>query len=198
MVVPDERAMTRRLTDLRLRLVRSMRMRMAEDGATLASLRARFSHYRFALADREQTMDDMTQRLEQAVRRAAGRRRAELERLHRKLVARHPRAVIAASRAALGPLEVRLEGAFRKRLAGSRAKLGERLARLDAMSPLAVLARGYAIATTASGKAIRAASEVSPGQKVSIRVHRGAFSAKVDGAGADDTKGVDPALEERT
>jgi exodeoxyribonuclease VII large subunit len=198
MVVPDERAMTRRLTDLRLRLVRSMRMRMAEDAAALASLRARFSHYRFALADREQAMDDMTQRLEQAVRRAAGRRRGELERLHRRIVARHPRAVIAASRAALGPLEVRLEGALRTRLGKGRAKLGERLARLDAMSPLAVLARGYAIATTVTGRAIRAASEVATGQTVSIRVHRGAFSAKVDAAGADDSEGVDPALEDRT
>jgi exodeoxyribonuclease VII large subunit len=198
MVVPDERAMNRRLGDLRSRLLRSMRMRMAEDAATLASLRARFSNFRFTLAEREQQMDDMTQRLEQALRRVGGRRRAELERLHRRLVARHPRSVIAASRAALSPLEVRLEGAFRARLGSGRAKLGERLARLDAMSPLAVLARGYAIATTSSGRAIRAASEVTAGQTVSIRVHRGAFSAKVDVAGADEAKGAESALEERT
>jgi exodeoxyribonuclease VII large subunit len=198
MVVPDERAMTRRLGELRSRLVRSMRMHVAEDAATLASLRSRFAHFRFALADREQRMDDLTQRLEQAVRRAGGRRRAELERLHRRLAARHPRTVIATSRASLGPLEVRLEGAFRQRLGRGRAALGERLARLDAMSPLAVLARGYAIATTASGRAIREASEVTAGQSVSIRVHRGTFSAKVDAAGADEAPGVENLLEERT
>jgi exodeoxyribonuclease VII large subunit len=198
MVVPDERAMTRRLGELRSRLVRSMRTRLAEDEATLASLRSRFVHFRFTLAEREQRMDDVTQRLEQAVRRAAARRRGELERLHRRLASRHPRSVIATSRAALGPLEVRLEGALRARLGRGRAALGERLARLDAMSPLAVLARGYAIATTASGRAIRAASEVTAGQTVSIRVHRGAFSAKVDAAGADDEPGVETVLEERT
>jgi exodeoxyribonuclease VII large subunit len=198
MVVPDERAMTRRLFDLCSRMVRSMKMHVAEDEATLASLRARFSNFRFTLAEREQQMDDMTQRLEQAMRRAGGRKRADLERLHRRLVARHPRSVIAASRAALGPLEVRLEGAFRTRLGRGRAKLGEQLARLDAMSPLAVLARGYAIATTTSGRAIRDASEVTAGQTVSIRVHRGTFSAKVDEAGADDAPGVDTVWEERT
>ena len=36
------------------------------------------------------------------------RRESEIERLHRRLAARHPRAVIANSRATLGPLEVRL------------------------------------------------------------------------------------------
>jgi exodeoxyribonuclease VII large subunit len=198
MVVPDERAMMRRIHELRARLLRSMRMHMHEDAATLASLRARFANFRFTIAEREQRMDDMTQRLEQALRRGAGKRRAELERFHRRLVARHPRAVIAASRAALRPLEVRQEGAVRTRLGRGRARLGEHVARLDAMSPLAVLARGYAIATTESGRAIRSASEVSTGQIVSIRVHRGAFSAKVDSAGTDDAAGVESPLEDRT
>ena len=60
-----------------------------------------------------------------------------------------------------------------------RGKLVERLAQLDALSPLAVLARGYAIATTDSGRAVRSPTEVSAGQPLSIRVHRGTFTAKV-------------------
>jgi len=196
MVVADERALSRRLAELRGRLLRSTRTHLAEDGATLAALRSRFAHFRLTIAEHEQRTDDMRLRAEQALGRAQGRRRGELERLHRRLAARHPRAVIAGSRAALGPLEVRLDGALRARVARARAKLGERLAQLDAMSPLGVLARGYAIATTAGGRAIRAASEVLAGQSVSIRVHRGAFSAKVDTT--EETQAVDSALEERT
>ena len=196
MVVADERALSRRLAELRGRLLRSTRTHLAEDGATLAALRSRFAHFRLTIAEYEQRTDDMRLRAEQALGRAQGRRRGELERLHRRLAARHPRAVIAGSRAALGPLEVRLDGALRARVARARAKLGERLAQLDAMSPLGVLARGYAIATTAGGRAIRAASEVLAGQSVSIRVHRGAFSAKVDTT--EETQAVDSALEERT
>jgi exodeoxyribonuclease VII large subunit len=198
MVVPDERAMARRLTDLRARLLRSMRVHLAEDAATLASLRARFTHFRLSMAEREQRMDDMAQRLEQAAHRAAARRRGELERLHRRLAARHPRAVIAASRASLGPLEVRLDGALRARIGRARSLLGERLARLDAMSPLAVLSRGYAIATTASGRAIRSASEVTRGEFISIRVHRGAFSAKVEAAATEEAAAAETVREERT
>jgi exodeoxyribonuclease VII large subunit len=66
------------------------------------------------------------------------------------------------------------------------------------MSPLAVLARGYAIATTASGRAIRAASEVRAGESVSIRVHRGSFSAKVEGAAVEEASGAGMVREERT
>ena len=92
-------------------LMRSMRAHMAEDRAHAAHARAAFAHFRLTLAEHEQKMDESAQRLEQAMR--ARRRRvvkSEIERLHRRLAARHPRAVIAGSRAALGPLEVRLAG----------------------------------------------------------------------------------------
>jgi exodeoxyribonuclease VII large subunit len=198
MVVADERAMARRLAELRGRLLRSMRVHVAEDTATLDSLRARFAHFRLTIAEHEQGTDDVRQRLEQAARRAQSRRRTDLERLQRRLAARHPRAVIARSRAELGPLEVRLDAALRARIARAHGKLGEKLASLDAMSPLAVLARGYAIATTAAGRAIRAASEVSSGQTISIRVNRGAFSAKVETAADAQARPIDSAVEEHT
>jgi exodeoxyribonuclease VII large subunit len=56
--------------------------------------------------------------------------------------------------------------------------LGRQAARLDAMSPLAVLARGYAIATTDAG-AVRNAADLAKGDRVSVRVHRGKFVAEV-------------------
>ena len=79
------------------------------------------------------------------------RRKSEIERLHRRLAARHPRAVIADSRAKLGPLEVRLARAEVEGLDEGPVPAGRALGRLHAMSPLAVLARGYAIATTDKG-----------------------------------------------
>jgi exodeoxyribonuclease VII large subunit len=156
-----------------------MRARLGEDRATLRTLSASFAHFRLTLSEHEQKMDDMSQRLGQAMVRIQARRRNDVERLHRRLASRHPRAVIAGARASLGPLEVRLAGAARVRVDALRSRLSDRRARLGAMSPLAVLARGYAIATTEDGRAVRAASEVKAGDEVSIRVHRGAFSAKV-------------------
>jgi exodeoxyribonuclease VII large subunit len=194
MVVADARAQRHALVQLHARLMRSMRSHIGENRSTLRQLSASFAHFRLTLAEHEQKMDDLSQRLGQAMMRMQTKRRTDIERLHRRLAARHPRAVIAASRAALGPLEVRLAGAARVRIDALRARLSDRRARLGAMSPLAVLARGYAIATTAEGRAVRAASEVKPGQDLSIRVHRGAFSAKVEGgSGVDEAR--DPEVE---
>lgn len=179
MVVADARAQNNALVQLQARLVRSMRAHVGEDRATLRTLSASFAHFRMTLSEHEQKVDDLSQRLGQAIVRIQARRRNDIERLHRRLAARHPRAVIADARGSLGPLEVRLAGAARGRIDALRSRLSDRRARLGAMSPLAVLARGYAIATTTDGRAIRAASEVNVGDEVSIRVHRGAFSAKV-------------------
>jgi exodeoxyribonuclease VII large subunit len=185
MLVPDAHAQRQALFQLRGRMLRAVRSQLVENRAALGALRVAFAHFRLTIAEQEQKLDELGQRLEQAMGRGGARRRAEMERLYRRLSARHPRAVLAGSRAALGPLEVRLQGAARARMTRARSRLSERVASLDAMSPLAVLARGYAIATSDSGKAIRQACEVAPGQKVSIRVHKGSFSATVDSAPTD-------------
>ena len=195
MLVPDAHAQRQTLFQLRGRMLRALRGQVAEDRAALGALRVAFAHFRLTMAEHEQKVDELGLRLEQAMVRVGARRRAETERLHRRLSARHPRAVLAGSRAALGPLEVRLAGAVRSRIGRARLRLSERLASLDAMSPLAVLARGYAIATDDVGKAIRSASEVTPGQKVRVRVHKGSFAASVESALADAPV-QDPPLEE--
>jgi exodeoxyribonuclease VII large subunit len=195
MLVPDAAMQRQKLIQLRGRMVRAMRGQLAEDRAAIGALRIAFTHFRLTIAEQEQKVDDLEQRLGQAMIRVGARRRAETERLHRRLSARHPRAVLAGSRAALGPLEVRLESAARARIVHARSRLGDRLARLDSMSPLAVLARGYAIATTAAGKAVRSAAEVAPGQSLTIRVHKGSFAARVENAPAD-ARVQDPPLEE--
>jgi exodeoxyribonuclease VII large subunit len=185
MLVHDAHAQRRTLLQLRDRMLRAVRGQLAENRAAFGALRVAFAHFRLTMAEHEQRVDELGQRLEQAMVRGGARRRAETERLFRRLSTRHPRAVLAGSRAALRPLEVRLQSATRARVARARSQLSERMASLDAMSPLAVLARGYAIVTTASGTAVRGAAEVAPGQKVSIRVHKGTFEARVDAALAD-------------
>jgi exodeoxyribonuclease VII large subunit len=181
LLVPDALAQREKLSQARTRLLRAMGARVTEDRATLYALRASFGGFRRALADHEQRVDDLAQRLSQAASRAEARRRAEFERWHRRLLARHPRAVIAVSRAELSPLAVRLRGAERAIVETARGRLSQRLARLHALSPLSVLARGYAIVKAEDGRAVRSAAEVVAGDKLSVRVHRGAFSARVLG-----------------
>ena len=57
------------------------------------------------------------------------------------------------------------------------------------MSPLAVLARGYAIATTEDGRAIRVAAEVTPGEEVSDSRASGRVFGEVSKRSAKDAAG---------
>lgn len=60
--------------------------------------------------------------------------------------------------------------------------------RLEAMSPFSVLARGYAVALDSNGKPITDSTSVHPGDKVTVKVHRGKFGAAVTET-YDDTDG---------
>ena len=107
-----------------------MRARLVEDRAHVVMLSASFAEFRLGLAEAQQRVDELTSRLEQGKRRVLARRKSEIERLHRRLAARHPRAVIANSRAKLGPLEVRLARAEVKGLDKAGPLLSHRLGRL--------------------------------------------------------------------
>jgi exodeoxyribonuclease VII large subunit len=189
MLVADARARAESLRQLCVRLERGAQARIAEDRAALSALRSGFARLSTTLAEHQQALDDLARRLSDAAKGDHVRRSSDLQRLERRLAGRHPRSVIASSRASLGPLAVRLRHAMRARVDSAASGLGSCSARLDAMSPLGVLGRGYAIVTTDEKRAVRDASEVSPGQRVSIRVHRGDFCARVESAGSESGVG---------
>jgi exodeoxyribonuclease VII large subunit len=179
LVIPDMAARAEVVARLERALVRAMRARITDDVHVLARLRAKIQDPRFAIAERQQLVDDLTMRLERRVERGLARRKAALDTLSRRLSSRHPRAVVARARAELGPLAARLTAAAERRLQSARGSLGEAASRLHAMSPLSVLSRGYSIATRADGRAVRRASEVSAGDDIAVRVHEGAIRARV-------------------
>jgi exodeoxyribonuclease VII, large subunit len=60
--------------------------------------------------------------------------------------------------------------------------------RLDAMSPFGVLARGYAVALDSNGKPITDSTSVHPGDRVTVKLHRGKIGAAITET-YDDTDG---------
>ena len=66
-------------------------------------------------------------------------------------------------------------------------------AKLDALSPLSVLGRGYAVARTEDGQILRAAQDVSVGEKIEVLLGQGSLNCTVDvcnTGGYDDGKNV--------
>jgi exodeoxyribonuclease VII large subunit len=202
LVVPDRAARLAELQHLSKRLRRSVAQRLRAERSDIAALIAALGSPRPLLDERQQVLDELVTSLREAGRLALSERRDLVQRLERRLEARHPRAVVAEARAtiaprvvrlgaaerrrleaarrALSPLDVRLATAAREALAARRREIGVLAGRLHALSPLAVLGRGYAIATDEAGRAIRSADEVAPGDRLRVRVHRGLVDARVE------------------
>lgn len=179
LVVPDGRVRHDALARQRLALLRAQRSRLELARANLSHLRASLGDPRFILIERQQELDELRERLRRRIERHVQVQRARTVALERRLASRHPQNVIGRARTELGPLAVRLHAAEARRLSRYRAELAQRAGRLDALSPLTVLSRGYAIATKADGRALRSASEVTPGEDIAVRLGRGRFAARV-------------------
>ncbi|HEX5095368.1 MAG TPA: exodeoxyribonuclease VII large subunit, partial [Acidimicrobiia bacterium] len=154
------------------------------------------------VARAHQDLDRNTIALHARGERALHATRAQLHDLHRRLAGLHPRARILAHRAALADLERRLAGlhpapriarathelsalisrrdaAMHDILDERRSELAQLGAQMAALSPLAVLDRGYAM-VRAGDVLVRDAAQVAKGERLSVRLAKGALDVIVD------------------
>jgi exodeoxyribonuclease VII large subunit len=79
----------------------------------------------------------------------------------------------------LDELAERLRLALASAVERSAAALRLSAEKLEALSPLAILSRGYAIATGPGGRVLRSTKGLEPGDAVGVRLHEGSFSSEV-------------------
>ncbi len=180
LLVADHTERMASVTHLRTRLQRAMDHRITTYEQHLTRLRAALGEPRRLVLEQAQRFDELTSRLERSMNRRIAVGRASLQQLERRLARQHPREVMALARVRLTPLRPRLLAAMRERLSSMRAELATSTGRLEALSPLAVLNRGYAIATTESGAVLRDARQTTAGDALNLRLHRGRLAARVE------------------
>lgn len=144
------------------------------------------AHPRARVARLAQDLRSLEARHQKAISDTLRAERRRLEALRERLARQHPQPLLASRRRALDALDERLARAVRERLARETRGFGQLAGRLDAMSPLKVLARGYALAFDEAGGLVRAAGQVTTGQRVTVRVAEGAFDARVERVRRDD------------
>jgi exodeoxyribonuclease VII large subunit len=182
LAVPDGAALAERIEKERRRLERELRHRLD---------RAR------------QDLDGAAAALHARGERTLAATRGHLHQLEHRLAALHPRARILARRSSLGDLERRLaavqlgsrlarsrgevaglaaraDAAMRGLIDERRAELGRIGAQIAALSPLAVLDRGYAMVQREDRSIVRSAGAVRPGERLAVRLARGALAVTVD------------------
>lgn len=90
-----------------------------------------------------------------------------------------PRVKLRNARQRLDDAGSRRQEALRRDLALRRERVNSLAAQLTAYNPLNVLARGYAVVrVTSSGEVVRRVNQVQAGERLSIRVKDGEFTAK--------------------
>jgi exodeoxyribonuclease VII large subunit len=179
MVVPDLSARRDALRHSRARLRRAASARIDDATRRLHRVERRIEDPRLLLAGYQQTLDDRVEALEGSMQRPIDRGTEQLRVLDRRLAGLHPSVRIADESRLVAGLASRLATTMRGRQRTAERQLHRLAAGLDAMSPLRVLARGYAIATTPEGRAVRRAAEVKEGDSIDVRLAEGRLSAKV-------------------
>jgi exodeoxyribonuclease VII large subunit len=117
-----------------------------------------------------------------------GESRWALEQAQSNLRRFSPQAQVVNARQRVDDLLHRSLSAVRHDLALRRTKISGLAQTLAAVGPPAVLARGYAVVTQAYDKSVvRRVGQVSPGDRIDVRVSDGTFTADVGGARGETT-----------
>ncbi len=204
LVIQSKQELAGRLAMLRDRLRQAMNYKLLRSHNALSRLTQHSALVRMPdmMARRQQRLDDLLYRLEQAQRRnvAGLRRRLEsldvrlrhqdmrvrLSAMRRQLEARtselhrHLERLLAATKTHLDDLTAALARSSETILLRRRSRWELLHSRLSGLSPKAILARGYALVFDAAGNLVKDASQLKRGDAVRAQLGRGEFTAAVD------------------
>ena len=181
-VVQAKEELAARVASLEERCSAALRLRLARVRARVEAAAAHrvFAAERGRLRVQAQRVDELVRRGESGLVRGLERGREGARRLSERLEAFRLDRQLAARRERLGRQSDRLLSAFRGGVERRRGALARLAASVDGLSPLAVLGRGYALVWDENGqRLVRDAADVEAGQRLGIRLHRGALRATV-------------------
>ena len=127
-----------------------------------------------------QRLDTAVQRLGRSQETRIRQARQRLDRTERKLAALDLRVRLARQSERLSTASQSLLPSFRRMLDNQATRLASLDSSLRALSPVAILERGYSIVQTLDGSPVRETGQVSEGDMLAVRLHRGRLKARVE------------------
>jgi exodeoxyribonuclease VII large subunit len=181
LVVKNKVELIQSLQSLGRRLGNASRTALEARRERLLSLIHRLGDPRKGLSDRRLRLDDLFSRLFYAMGQGLLRKKERLRLKADSLILLHPGRRLAEHTHRLAQLATRLTLALRQQLRFFRQRTEGYMGKLQSLSPLAVLERGYSIARLLPSKeVIRRASRLKGEDRVSVKVYRGEFIARVE------------------
>jgi exodeoxyribonuclease VII large subunit len=181
LVVPDLAELNRRLGRLGATLTGALARRQDVARQHLMLMIRRLPDVRRSLVDLRLRLDEKAETLGRRTKRAVLRQDQALRLATSRLFLLSPRRTLTAARLRLEQAAPRLGQDFLRRQAEFRRHLENCGDQLNQLNPLAILQRGYAVATLLpQGTVIRDAALVPPGAQIQVRVARGRLDCEVE------------------
>jgi exodeoxyribonuclease VII large subunit len=181
LVVRSKDELEREIDDLRHRLEQGMRHSLTRFAGALAPLARGMKDPSLLMERLAQRVDHLGERLGLAAVRGVARRRDRLAYLGNNLRLKNPALELAHALETLEALRARGEHALHRLLEKSRERTAGATGKLQGLSPLLTLARGYAVVRKhPAGNVVTAGSQLRPGERIGIRLHRGSLVGVVE------------------
>jgi exodeoxyribonuclease VII large subunit len=186
LVAPDKAELKRRLARLSATLAGALARRRDMARQHLCLMARRLPDVRRSLVDLRLKVDDKAESLVRRLNRSVTRQDQAVKLATSRLFLLSPRRSLVAARQRLAQAAQMLGDGWRRRQIAARRHLEYSQARLEQLNPLAILARGYAVATLLpQGTVIRDAALVPPGAAIRVRVAQGRMDCEVKKVSSD-------------
>jgi exodeoxyribonuclease VII large subunit len=190
LVVPDKSELNRRLARLGTSLLGTLKKRREVARRHLDLVSRRLPDLSRRLVDLRLKVDDQGEVLVRRTRRLLAVQRQHLRLATSRLTLLSPRRALLPWRQRLEQAGPRLSQAFGRSQETRRRHLEYCQSHLDQLNPLAILQRGYAVATLLPQETvIRDAAQAPPGAAVRVRVARGRLDCEVQEVSSEQGRG---------
>jgi exodeoxyribonuclease VII large subunit len=181
LATPDIAEWAARALAARHHLAEALRRQFIERDRGVDRLEARLRnlHPGRRLQERAQRLDELDERLRHAVSLRLQRHREQAGRSIAALAAVDLDERLQRLRDHLEQLRQRLQAGIEAGQRQSLARLDSSSALLRSLNPLAVLDRGYAVASLGDGRIVRDAAQLEPGDALKLRFARGGATTQV-------------------
>jgi exodeoxyribonuclease VII large subunit len=180
LVVPDKGELKRRLGNLEAALNLGWKRRLSSAKQHLQMTSRLLPDLRRVLTDLRLKVDDKAETLIRRSRRRMENCRQQVRLAHSRVFLQSPRRSLVMSRQKLDQAGQTLGHRWQQKMKEQRRHLEYLQSHLQQLSPLAILERGYAVATKIpEGTIIRDASQTPAGSAIRVRVAKGRMDCEV-------------------
>jgi len=182
LAVPDLRDRMAVLRTLSSRSRRALRALLQGRHRELDALhhRVTLAHPGRHLEQRAQRVDELAERLRRLAQGRLETGSRHVDALHARLQGQHPRQALQRASVSLDQWNATLTRAANRTMDRHRNRIGSLGRELDAVSPLAVLNRGFAVATDTDQRVVRSIEQVATGDTLRIRLADGTLDTRVE------------------